>query len=54
MPTDDLLIQINYYCKRLGFISTLAFRKESLDDVLEILKQMDSVCIEEEKNETKS
>lgn len=49
MTTDDLLQQINYYCKRLGFISTLAFRKESLEDVLEILKQMDRACIHEER-----
>lgn len=49
MTPDELLIKINYYCKRLGFISTLAFRKESLEDILAVLEQIDKTCIQEER-----
>lgn len=45
MTPDELLIKINYHCLRLGPISTLAFRKEKLEDILEELKRMDKVCI---------
>lgn len=49
MTNEELLIQINHYCKRLGSISALSFKKESLEDILEDLKRMDKICIYEEK-----
>ncbi len=47
MNNDTLLQKINYYCKRLGGISQLAFRKEKLEDILAELERIDKVCIEE-------
>jgi len=42
---NDILLKINYYCKRLGFISTLAFRKETPEEILKELERIDKVCI---------
>ncbi len=47
MNNDTLLQKINYYCKRLGVISTLAFRKETEEEILAELERMDKVCISE-------
>lgn len=47
MNEENLILRINYYCKRLGSISQLAFRKESLDEILIKLIELDKICIKE-------
>ena len=45
MNEETLLLRINYLCKRLGPMSQLAFRKESLDEIVVELERLDKILI---------
>lgn len=49
MTKEEKLQKINCLSKRLGMISNLAFKKESLDDIIDELEKLTKICIYEEK-----
>lgn len=52
MTSEETLMQIHYYCRRLGSTANLVFTTNDCTDlalVLDKLKELDKICILEAK-----